>query len=98
GEINRLAVLLNGHLAHAGTYERLAAKPFDQSAYLRGIAAFERGNAEFGEIGLFLGHVCDANSERRLTTVVSYGLSKPTGRHLRVRRQFSTSTERNSLT
>ena len=52
GKIDRLAVLLDRHLAHARADERPPAEFLDQPGHLGRVAAFERGDAEVGEDGL----------------------------------------------
>lgn len=56
GKIDRVAILLNRHLAHARADEGLAAEFFDQPADFDGVATFESGDAEVGEVGSAAGH------------------------------------------
>ena len=60
GEVDRLAVLLDRHLAHAGADERLAAEFLDQPGHFGRVAAFERGDAEVGKTGVIVGHATNA--------------------------------------
>src|SRR5205085_4685555 len=56
GEIYRVLVRLDLHFGHARADERPAAEFLDQAPDLRGVAAFQRGDAEAGEVGLLGGH------------------------------------------
>jgi hypothetical protein len=69
GEVDGVAILLDGHLAHAGADKGAAAEFFDEAGHLRGAATFEGGDAEVGKVGHFFGHGLNANGGLASATV-----------------------------